>query len=196
MTVGDTVDVAGANWAASDADTSASFVDAAGVWTSDPVPATVDASGGLSAQLTARFEDVDATAIVVEDATGDPATHRATIPIDVKPQEGLSGKVGGRVHLDQEDPSASSVEVRARVIVTPPANEGGPLPPEVAAPVGDGCAQLAAQLEGAGADPLALTTACNALTKGGGGSHLQLRSTPQRSCVSRSRPRLAARRSS
>ena len=174
VTVGETVDVSGQNWDKSDKNTTVGFIDANGAPTSAPVKAKVNSKGAFKVTLTPQFDDIDATKLLVVDPSGNRKDHRITIPIDVHPQDGVSGVARGTVHIDQEDPTQSSAQVNARVVVTPPANEGGPLPPEVAEPLDNGCAQLAEQLSSAGADTLALTTVCNSLVNGGGGDQLQL----------------------
>jgi hypothetical protein len=176
VTVGDSVDVTGEHWAEDDGDTVAGFVDGDGNPTTPPVAATVDDSGTLTVTLTAEFDDIDATAILVRDPTSDPATHSVTIPIDVHPEPGVSGKTSSDMHLG-EDPH---LQLRARIVLTPPPSDGGgegggPLPPEVAEPVDEACRQLVDGLSQAtGSDASALMTACQSITQGGGGDQLQL----------------------
>ena len=126
MHVGDSVEVRGEHWDANDGDTAVGFVDDNDIATSAPVAATVDGDGALVVTLTAQFDDMDATGILVEDPTGG-AEHRIRLPIVVHPQPGVSSKQESETSLNPEDPH---VRVRARVVVTPPDTESSPLPPD------------------------------------------------------------------
>lgn len=180
-TIGDTVEVSGEHWVAGDGDTTVGFVDENGAPTTPAVPATVDASGALSATLQSEFDDVDATAIVVDDPTSDPSTHRVTIPITMRPPEGVATQSSAEVEVSQ----SPRARIESRVIVTPPSSGGDepPLPEEVSGPIADACAQLADQLSSAGADTTALTTACNSIVNGGGRQLEMLLGQPSLLCV-------------
>jgi hypothetical protein len=173
MRVGDSVDIDGEHWDANDSDTAVGFVDENDHATSPPVVASVDGNGTLHVTLTAVFDDMDATGILVQDPSGG-SEHAIRLPIVVHPQPGVSSKQSSETQFDPSNPQGAHVRLRARIVGTPPGSSGAPLPEEVAGPVRDGCSQLAGELAGSGADPNAIVLVCHSLTDGGGGDQLQL----------------------
>jgi hypothetical protein len=152
LRVGDTVEVRGEHWDANDGDTAVGFVDDNDTATSAPVIASVDEHGALVVTLTAQFDDMDASGILVQDPSGS-AEHRIRLAVIVHPQPGVSGKQESETSLQPDDPH---VGVRARIVVTPPDREQSPVPPDA------GPEQVPSILQAPAAVCLALATEAGA----------------------------------